>query len=109
MAKLHDLSQKDPSALRQVAATMSQAVATEAQKASGEDASQLKALGSQLSQVAQSGDLSALKHAKHHRIAACVLKGGTGQLLNNLLSMVDHVLGPEATSAWPSFSDLVSG
>ena len=109
MAKLHTLSQKDPSALRQVAGEMSQSLAVEAQKATGEVANSLKALGSQLSQVAQTGDLTALKPPRHHRTAAPIEKGGTGALLNNLLAMVDHVLGPQATSAWPSFSDLTSG
>jgi hypothetical protein len=88
---------------------MSQSVATEAQRATGEVADSLKALGSQLAQVAETGDLSALKHPKHHRTATAVEKGGTGALLNNLLAMVDHVLGPQATTAWPSLSDLLSG
>ncbi|MGA2449057.1 MAG: hypothetical protein ABTD50_10305 [Polyangiaceae bacterium] len=109
MAKLHTLSQRDPNALRQVTGAMSQSVAVEAQKATGEVANSLKALGSQLAQVAQTGDLSVMKHARHHRTATPVEKGGTGALLNNLLAMVDHVLGPQATSAWPTFSDLMSG
>jgi hypothetical protein len=109
VAKMYDLSLKDPNALRQVAGTMSQAVATAAQNASGSDATALKTLGSNLAQVAKTGDLSVMKHPRHHHAAAGVLKGGTGTLLNSLLSMVDHVLGPDATSPWPSFSDLMSG
>jgi len=106
MGKLHDLSQKDPTALLTVAGQMSQTVAATATNSSEPDSQTLKALASQLSKVAQTGDLSALKHPRHHRTTTQIQKGGTGALLNSLLAMVDHVLGPQATPAWPSISDL---
>jgi hypothetical protein len=101
LSKLEQLQRSDPEAFGQVTAQMAGTVATNAASAGGEDKQALTKLADQLNEASKTGNLSAVKPPKHHHHQAAASQGGSAlpSLLQSLLDQIDHVLGPDATSA----------
>lgn len=99
--KLQRLQQSDPAVFGRVAAQLAATVKTAAAGASGDDREVLTKLGDQLAEASRTGNLSAIKPAKHHHHHAAPGQKGSGlpSLLQSLLDQIDHVLGPQATPA----------
>jgi hypothetical protein len=100
LSKLQHLQQTNPAAFPGVVSQMADAVKTAADKSTGDEKQSLVRVGSQLAELAKTGDLPAFKAPKHHHHThPRPASGGTMSLLQGLIEQIDHVLGPGATPA----------
>ena len=104
LGKLQRLHDDAPATFKVAVGQMADSVKQAADKADGERKQELQKLCQKLVVAAKCGDLSVFRPTHHHhsRHPAAAQSGsgqGTPSILQSLLDQIDHVLGPDASSA----------